>query len=154
MNEVREYKASIFRKSFNITSLVLNIFHFCLALFYFGMVFVLALLAGFIVLLFEGGSMDEFLWPLVWTSVYLIPALLIFVFSIVSTVKCFKYGYKKKFEMATYIMSILFNVVDIIIVLFNIKFFGEFGVVSFVFSFISIILFVVAIIACAIDKRK
>ena len=43
---------------------------------------VLALLAGFIVLLFEG-SMDEFLWPLVWTSVYLIPALLIFVFSIV-----------------------------------------------------------------------
>ena len=31
MNEVREYKASIFRKSFNITSLVLNIFHFCLA---------------------------------------------------------------------------------------------------------------------------
>jgi hypothetical protein len=98
MNEVREYKASIFRKSFNITSLVLNIFHFCLALFYFGMVFVLALLAGFIVLLFEG-SMDEFLWPLVWTSVYLIPALLIFVFSIVSTVKCFKYGYKKKFEI-------------------------------------------------------
>jgi hypothetical protein len=51
-------------------------------------------------------------------------------------------------------MSILFNVVDIIIVLFNIKFFGELGVVSFVFSFISIILFVVAIIACAIDKRK
>lgn len=153
MNEVREYKASIFRKSFNITSLVLNIFHFCLALFYFSMVFVLALLAGFIVLLFEG-SMDEFLWPLVWTSVYLIPALLIFVFSIVSTVKCFKYGYKKKFEMATYIMSILFNVVDIIIVLFNIKFFGELGVVSFVFSFISIILFVIAIIACAIDKIK
>jgi FtsH-binding integral membrane protein len=66
----------------------------------------------------------------------------------------FKYGYKKKIEMATYIMSILFNVVDIIIVLFNIEFFGELGVVSFVFSFISIILFVVAIIACAIDKRK
>lgn len=153
MNDVRKYKASIFRKTFNITSLVLNIFHFCLALFYFSMVFVLALLAGFIVLLFEG-SMEEFLWPLVWTTVYLLPALVIFIFSIVSTVKCFRYGYKKGFEMATYIMSILFNIIDIVIVLVNVKFFEEFAVISFIFSFISIILFIVAIIACAIDKRK
>lgn len=153
MNDVRKYKASIFRKTFNITSLVLNILHFCLALFYFSMVFVLALLAGFIVLLFEG-SMEEFLWPLVWTTVYLLPALVIFIFSIVSTVKCFRYGYKKGFEMATYIMSILFNIIDIVIVLVNIKFFEEFAVISFIFSFISIILFIVAIIACAIDKRK
>ena len=153
MNGVRKYKASIFRKTFNITSLVLNVFHFCLALFYFGMVFVLALLAGFIVLLFEG-SMEEFLWPLVWTTVYLLPALVIFIFSIVSTVKCFRYGYKKGFEMATYIMSILFNIIDIVIVLVNVKFFEEFAVISFIFSFISIILFIVAIIACAIDKRK
>lgn len=153
MNDVRKYKASIFRKTFNITSLVLNILHFCLALFYFSMVFVLALLAGFIVLLFEG-SMEEFLWPLVWTTVYLLPALVIFIYSIVSTVKCFRYGYKKGFEMVTYIMSILFNIIDIIIVLVNIKFFEEFAVISFIFSFISIILFIVAIIACAIDKRK
>lgn len=153
MNDVRKYKASIFRKTFNITSLVLNVFHFCLALFYFGMVFVLALLAGFIVLLFEG-SMEEFLWPLVWTTVYLLPALVIFIFSIVSTVKCFRYGYKKGFEMATYIMSILFNIIDIVIVLVNIKFFEELAVISFIFSFISIILFIVAIIACVIDKRK
>lgn len=153
MNDVRKYKASIFRKTFNITSLVLNVFHFCLALFYFGMVFVLALLAGFIVLLFEG-SMEEFLWPLVWTTVYLLPALVIFIFSIVSTVKCFRYGYKKGFEMATYIMSILFNIIDIVIVLVNVKFFEEFAVISFIFSFISIILFIVAIIACVIDKRK
>lgn len=153
MNDVRKYKASIFRKSFNITSLVLNILHFCLALFYFGMVIVLALLAGFVVLLFEG-SMEEFLWPLVWTTVYLLPALVIFVFSIVSTVKCFRYGYKKGFEMVTYIMSILFNIIDVVIVLVNVKFFEEFAVISFIFSFISIILFIVAIIACAIDKRK
>lgn len=153
MNDVRKYKASIFRKTFNITSLVLNILHFCLALFYFSMVFVLALFAGFIVLLFEG-SMEEFLWPLVWTTVYLLPALVIFIFSIVSTVKCFRYGYKKGFEMATYIMSILFNIIDIIIVLVNVKFFEELAVISFIFSFISIILFIVAIIACAIDKRK
>ncbi|MGN1337920.1 MAG: hypothetical protein ACI4WW_05540 [Candidatus Coprovivens sp.] len=153
MNDVRKYKASIFRKTFNITSLVLNVFHFGLALFYFGMVFVLALLAGFIVLLFEG-SMEEFLWPLVWTTVYLLPALVIFIFSIISTVKCFRYGYKKSFEMATYIMSILFNIIDIVIVLVNVKFFEEFAVISFIFSFISIILFIVAIIACAIDKRK
>lgn len=153
MNDVRKYKASIFRKTFNITSLVLNILHFCLALFYFSMVFVLALLAGFIVLLFEG-SMEEFLWPLVWTTVYLLPALVIFIFSIVSTVKCFRYGYKKGFEMATYIMSILFNIIDIVIVLVNVEFFEEFAVISFIFSFISIILFIVAIIACAIDKRK
>ena len=153
MNDVRKYKASIFRKTFNITSLVLNILHFCLALFYFSMVFVLALLAGFIVLLFEG-SMEEFLWPLVWTTVYLLPALIIFIFSIVSTVKCFRYGYKKGFEMATYIMSILFNIIDIVIVLVNVEFFEEFAVISFIFSFISIILFIVAIIACAIDKRK
>lgn len=153
MNDVRKYKASIFRKTFNITSLVLNVFHFCLALFYFGMVFVLALLAGFIVLLFEG-SMEEFLWPLVWTTVYLLPALVIFIFSIVSTVKCFRYGYKKGFEIATYIMSILFNIIDIVIVLVNIKFFEELAVISFIFSFISIILFIVAIIACVIDKRK
>lgn len=153
MNDVRKYKASIFRKTFNITSLVLNILHFCLALFYFSMVFVLALLAGFIVLLFEG-SMEEFLWPLVWTTVYLLPTLVVFIFSIVSTVKCFRYGYKKGFEMATYIMSILFNIIDIVIVLVNVEFFEEFAVISFIFSFISIILFIVAIIACAIDKRK
>lgn len=153
MNDVRKYKASIFRKTFNITSLVLNILHFCLALFYFSMVFVLALLAGFIVLLFEG-SMEEFLWPLVWTTVYLLPTLVVFIFSIVSTVKCFRYGYKKGFEMATYIMSILFNIIDIVIVLVNVEFFEEFAVISFIFSFISIILFIVAIIACTIDKRK
>lgn len=154
MNEVVETKkkASVFRKVFNIIALVLSVFHFLSAFFIFGMVFCIIFFGAIIIALFETGGGEDLILPFILSIVYMIPAITLLITSIVSTVKCFKHGYKKVIEMFTYITSIIFNIVDIFIIIFNFNFWAEYGILSIICSVTSIILFVISIVACVTDK--
>lgn len=148
------YKPSAFRKTFNIISLVLNSIHMGLAITYFSLMLFIYLMAEFVILLFQSGDASEFLWWLFWSILYLIPAITVLTLSIISTVKCFKYGYKKTLEMVSYIASIIFCLIDVAAAIICVNELGGLGVGSCVAAFLSIILFIVAIIALIIDKKK
>ena len=154
MNEavIKPRNASALRKVFNIVAIVLNVFHFVSAFFIFGMIFCLIFLGAVIIALFKTGGGEDLILPFILSIVYMMPAIILIITSIVSTVKCFKYGYKKVLEMTSYIGGILYNAFDIIVIILNFKFWAEYGVLSIICSVISIILFTIGMGACLTDK--
>ena len=150
IKEVR--KASVLRKIFNISALVVNIFRlistFCIFLVILGIL----MIGTIIVLGFQLEHGEEMILPFVLSIAYVIPAIIMFITSIISTVKCFKFGYKKVLEMVTYIISLILCFIDLIIAIVNFETFYELMIFVIPCSIVSIIIFIVAIIACAMDK--
>lgn len=156
MSEIIETKkkASVLRKVFNILSLVVNIFRFFSATVIFLMIVGILMIGALIVLGFQLDNGGDMIPPFLWSIAYLVPAIIMMVLSIVSTVKCFKHGYKKVLELTTYIISLILCLIDLIIGILNFEAFFELMILSIPCSIVSIILLVIAIIACVTDEVK
>ena len=152
MEAVEKKKASTLRKVFNIICLVVNVFRFLSATAIFLMILGVLMIGAIIILGFQLDNGGDMIPPFLWSIAYLLPAIIMMVLSIVSTVKCFKYGYKKVLELTTYIISAILCFIDLIIGILNFEAFFELMIFSIPCSIISIILLIIAIIACAMDK--
>lgn len=152
MEVVEKKKASTLRKVFNILSLVVNIFRFFSATAIFFMILGILMIGAIIILGFQLDNGGDMIPPFLWSIAYLVPAIIMMVLSIVSTVKCFKYGYKKVLELTTYIISAILCFIDLIIGVLNFEAFFELMIFSIPCSIISIILLIIAIITCVNDK--
>lgn len=151
--ENKVYTAGVGRKVFNIIGLVFNTVHFLFALFYFSIAACALIFGGTFMVAF-GEEIDGILIGMLWTTIYLVPTLVLMLMSIGGLVKCYKYGYKKTFEMFTYILSALLCLIDIVLAIVFVEFLIEFAILSVLFSFISFVIFIVAAIICILDKRK
>lgn len=152
MEVVEKKKASTLRKVFNILSLVVNVFRFFSATAIFLMILGVLMIGAIIILGFQLDNGGDMIPPFLWSIAYLVPAIIMMVLSIVSTVKCFKYGYKKVLELTTYIISAILCFIDLIIGILNFEAFFELMIFSIPCSIISIIVFIIGIIACVNDK--
>lgn len=152
MEVVEKKKASTLRKVFNIIGLVVNVFRFLSATAIFLMILGILMIGAIIILGFQLDNGGDMIPPFLWSIAYLVPAIIMMVLSIVSTVKCFKYGYKKVLELTTYIISAILCFIDLIIGILNFEAFFELMIFSIPCSIISIILLIIAIIACVNDK--
>ena len=152
MEVVEKKKASTLRKVFNILSLVVNVFRFFSATAIFLMILGVLMIGAIIILGFQLDNGGDMIPPFLWSIAYLVPAIIMMVLSIVSTVKCFKYGYKKVLELTTYIISAILCFIDLVIGILNFEAFFELMIFSIPCSIISIIVFIIGIIACVNDK--
>lgn len=152
MEVVEKKKASTLRKVFNILSLVVNVFRFFSATAIFLMILGILMIGAIIILGFQLDNGGDMIPPFLWSIAYLLPAIIMMVLSIVSTVKCFKYGYKKVLEITTYIISAILCFIDLVIGILNFEAFFELMIFSIPCSIISIIVFIIGIIACVNDK--
>ena len=152
MEVVEKKKASTLRKVFNILSLVVNVFRFFSATAIFLMILGVLMIGAIIILGFQLDNGGDMIPPFLWSIAYLLPAIIMMVLSIVSTVKCFKYGYKKVLEITTYIISAILCFIDLVIGILNFEAFFELMIFSIPCSIISIIVFIIGIIACVNDK--
>lgn len=152
MEVVEKKKASTLRKVFNIIGLVVNVFRFLSATAIFLMILGILMIGAIIILGFQLDNGGDMIPPFLWSIAYLVPAIIMMVLSIVSTVKCFKYGYKKVLELTTYIISAILCFIDLIIGILNFEAFFELMIFSIPCSIISIIVFIIGIIACINDK--
>lgn len=152
MEVVEKKKASTLRKVFNILSLVVNVFRFFSATAIFLMILGVLMIGAIIILGFQLDNGGDMIPPFLWSIAYLVPAIIMMVLSIVSTVKCFKYGYKKVLELTTYIISAILCFIDLIIGILNFEAFFELMIFSIPCSIISIIVFIIGIIACINEK--
>lgn len=152
MEVVEKKKASTLRKVFNILSLVVNVFRFFSATAIFLMILGVLMIGAIIILGFQLDNGGDMIPPFLWSIAYLLPAIIMMVLSIVSTVKCFKYGYKKVLELTTYIISAILCFIDLVIGILNFEAFFELMIFSIPCSIISIIVFIIGIIACVNDK--
>ena len=152
MEIVEKKKASGLRKVFNIISLIVNIFRFISATAIFLMILGVLMIGAIIILGFQLDNGGDMIPPFLWSIAYLVPAIIMMVLSIVSTVKCFKYGYKKVLELTTYIISAILCFIDLIIGILNFEAFFELMIFSIPCSIISIIVFIIGIIACINEK--
>ena len=152
MEVVEKKKASTLRKVFNILSLVVNVFRFFSATAIFLMILGVLMIGAIIILGFQLDNGGDMIPPFLWSIAYLVPAIIMMVLSIVSTVKCFKYGYKKVLELTTYIISTILCFIDLIIGILNFEAFFELMIFSIPCSIISIIVFIIGIIACINEK--
>ena len=152
MEVVEKKKASTLRKVFNILSLVVNVFRFFSATAIFLMILGVLMIGAIIILGFQLDNGGDMIPPFLWSIAYLLPAIIMMVLSIVSTVKCFKYGYKKVLEITTYVISTILCLIDLIIAIINFDAFYEIMVISIPCSIVSLIIFIIGFIACINDK--
>lgn len=152
MEIVEKKKASALRKVFNIIGLIVNIFRFISATAIFLMIFGVLMIGAIIILGFQLDNGGDMIPPFLWSIAYLLPAIIMMVLSIVSTVKFFKYGYKKVLEITTYVISAILCLIDLIIAIINFEAFYEIMVISIPCSLVSLIIFIIGFIACVMDK--